>query len=139
MVDGMPCGLAVNALTSVSLDPAVILFCVAKAARTHDRLHVSRHAAVNILSHGQARIARRFATSGGDKFTSCDWRPGPHGSPVIEGVSAWLEVEIRSRTDAVTHTIFTGGVLAAEAAVVPPLVYLSPGLFDGAQMVEATK
>lgn len=136
MVDGVPYGLAVNAFVSVSLDPALILFCVAKTARTHDRLDRARHAVVNILSHRQGGIAKRFAKSGGNKFESCEWQPGPSGAPILAGVSAWLEAELMSKADAVTHTIFTGRVYEAEANGLP-LVYLAPGLFDGAQLTEA--
>lgn len=136
-VGGLPYGLAVNAFVSVSLDPALILFCVAKSARTHDRLDGACHAAVNILSHRQGGIAKRFAQSGGDKFESCEWRPGLSGAPILAGVSALLEVELMSKADAVTHTIFTARVHEAEANGLPPLVYLAPGLFDGAQLTEA--
>ena len=135
--DGVPYGLAVNAFASVSLDPAVVLFCVAKAAQTHVRLHAAEYATVNILSHRQRAIARRFARSGGDKFESCEWHAGPNGSPILAGVSAWLEVQVTSKADAVTHTVFTGRVHAARSSKLPPLVYLARGLFDGAQLIEA--
>ena len=135
--DGVPYGLAVNAFASVSPDPAVVLFCIAKSAQTHVRLHGAEYAAVNILSHRQCEIARRFAESGGDKFETCEWQAGPNGSPILAGVSAWLEVQLTSKTDALTHTVFTGRVHAAKSTRRPPLVYLAAGLFDGAQLIEA--
>jgi flavin reductase (DIM6/NTAB) family NADH-FMN oxidoreductase RutF len=138
MADGMPYGLAVNAFVSVSLDPAVVLFCVAKAAQTHAWLQDAEHAAVNILSHRQRAIATRFARSGGEKFDGLEWDAGPDGSPILAGVSAWLEVRITSKADALTHTVFTGEVQAAVSGDMPPLVYLAPGLFDGAQLIEAS-
>jgi len=137
-VDGNPHGLAVNAFSSVSLDPPVVLFCVAKTSRTHGHLYGAEWAAVNILSHRQLGVAKRFATSGVDKFESLGWSASPHGAPVLDGVSAWLEVELRLKIDASTHTIFTGQVHDATSAEVPPLVYLAPGLFDGARLTEAT-
>lgn len=137
MAEGVPHGLAVNAFASVSLDPAVVIFCVAKSAKTHVRLDAAEHAAVNILSHRQSALAKRFAQSGGDKFETCDWQAGSNGSPIITGVSAWLEVEIASKTDAVTHTVFTGHVQTAGSNNLPPLVYLARGLFDGARLIEA--
>ncbi|HJQ04624.1 MAG TPA: flavin reductase family protein [Nocardioides sp.] len=137
-VDGVPHGLAVNAFSSVSLDPPVVLFCVAKTSRTHAHLYGAEWAAVNILSHRQLGVAKQFATSGVDKFAGLDWTPGPHGAPVLDGASAWLEVELRLKIDASTHTIFTGQVHEATSAQLPPLVYLAPGLFDGARLTEAT-
>lgn len=136
-VDGAPHGLAVNAFSSVSLEPPVVLFCVAKSSRTHGHLYGADWAAVNILSHRQLGVAKRFATSGIDKFAGLGWTPSPHGAPVVDGVSAWLEVELRLKIDASTHTIFTGQVHNATSAGAPPLVYLAPGLFDGAQLTEA--
>lgn len=136
-VDGAPHGLAVNAFSSVSLEPPVVLFCVNKSSRTHGYLYGAEWAAVNILSHRQLGVAKRFASSGVDKFAGLDWTPGPHGAPLLDGASAWLEVELRLKIDASTHTIFTGQVHDAASADVPPLVYLAPGLFDGAQLTEA--
>jgi flavin reductase (DIM6/NTAB) family NADH-FMN oxidoreductase RutF len=137
-VDGEPYGLAVNAFTSVSLEPPVIMFCVAKKSQTHVHLDGAEHAAVNLLSHQQVAVARRFAQSGGDKFGGCEWHLGAHGSPLLDGVSAWLEVGLRAKADAGTHTIFTGDVHDAGSNELPPLVYLAPGLFDGSQLVEAS-
>lgn len=136
-VDGVPHGLAVNAFSSVSLEPPVVLFCVAKSSRTHGMLYGAEWAAVNILSHRQLAVAKRFATSGVDKFAGLPWTPSPHGAPVLDGASAWLEVELRLKIDASTHTIFTGQVHDATSSDTPPLVYLAPGLFDGAQLTAA--
>ena len=135
---GTPHGLAVNAFSSVSLVPPVVLFCVAKTSQTHAHLYAADYAAANILSHRQRAVAKRFATRGGDKFDGLNWNPGPQGSPVIEGVSAWFEIELTLKIDAGTHTIFTGNVHEADATGIPPLVYLAPGLFDGALLTEAT-
>jgi flavin reductase (DIM6/NTAB) family NADH-FMN oxidoreductase RutF len=137
-VDGLPQGLAVNAFSSVSLEPPVVLFCVAKTSRTHGFLYNAEWAAVNILSHRQLGVAKRFASSGVDKFEALPWSASPHGAPVLGGVSAWLEVELRLKIDASTHTIFTGQVHNAASAELPPLVYLAPGLFDGARLLAAT-
>lgn len=136
-IDGEPHGLAVNAFSSVSLEPPVVLFCVAKTSRTHARLYGAEWAAVNILSHRQLAVAKRFSSSAADKFESLSWSGSPHGAPVLDGVSAWLEVELRLKIDASTHTIFTGQVHNAMSAEVPPLVYLAPGLFDGARLTAA--
>jgi flavin reductase (DIM6/NTAB) family NADH-FMN oxidoreductase RutF len=136
-VDGVPYGLALNAFVSVSLEPAVVLFCVAKSSRTHVHLGNARHAAVNFLSHQQSEIAKRFSRSGGDKFKGFEWFAALKGSPVLAGVSAWIEVEFLTKADALTHTIFAAGVLEAMSTEVPPLVYLASGLFDGARLAAA--
>lgn len=133
-----PRGLAVNAFASISLDPPLILVCVAGRANTHERLFLSDHFAVNILAHDQQSVARRFATSGGDKFSDLEWREGTHGSPLLEGVAAWLEASIEKRIRAYTHTIFIGRVLDASFSDRPPLLYLGGRFFDGSCMTELT-
>lgn len=131
-----PRGLAVNAFSSISLDPPLILVCVAGRANTHDPLLVSDHFAVNILAHDQQHIARRFATSGGDKFSGIRWRAGTYGSPLLDGVAAWLEASTVKRIRAYTHTIFIGCVLDAWSCERPPLLYLGGRFFDGSCLNE---
>ena len=136
-VDGHPYGLAVNAFSSVSLTPPMVLVCVAETSRTHPHLISSGHLAVNILSHRQQATAARFARSGGEKFEGLDWFPGPHGSPILAGISVYVEIEVERRIPAYTHTIFIGRVVTSRSFGVPPLVYLGGGFFDGSALREA--
>jgi flavin reductase (DIM6/NTAB) family NADH-FMN oxidoreductase RutF len=135
--DGAPFGLAVNAFSSVSLEPPTVLVCVATAAQTHEHLYRGEHIGVNLLAHDQLDVARVFARSGGDKFASVAWAPGGSGVPVLDGVAAWLELAIEHRLAAGTHTIFLGRVIAAEASDRPSLVYQAGGFFDGGRLAPA--
>jgi len=132
-VDGAPRGLAVNAFASVSLTPPLVLVCVAATSNTHQHLFRSEHFAVNVLSVDQAAVVRRFASKDVDKFAGLDWHPGPFGSPLLAGTSAYLEAAARERIRASTHTVFVGEVVAAEAFDRPPLVYMAGGLYDAGQ------
>jgi flavin reductase (DIM6/NTAB) family NADH-FMN oxidoreductase RutF len=127
-------GLAVNAFSSVSLDPPLVLVCVAGSSATHAHLSASDRFAVNILAHDQARVARAFARSGGDKFEGIPWTTGPHGSPILDGVSAHIEVLTERRIPAFTHTIFIGRVLGSAVHDRPPLVYLGGTFYNGAAL-----
>jgi flavin reductase (DIM6/NTAB) family NADH-FMN oxidoreductase RutF len=129
-VDGIPYGLAVNAFSSVSLDPPAVLVCVAATSATYPRLLSTTALAVNILAYDQADVVQRFARSGGDKFAGLDWHPGPEGCPIIEGSSAHLELWVEHRLPAYTHTIFLGKVIGAAATERPPLVYLGGDLLN---------
>jgi flavin reductase (DIM6/NTAB) family NADH-FMN oxidoreductase RutF len=137
---GGPRGLAVNAFASLSVEPPLLLVCIARRAETHDFLFRGRGFAVNILASTQAAVARRFATSGGDKFADVEWAPGAHGAPILRDVSGYLEAETVSRAIAATHTVFVGRVLNARAFARPPLVYLDGTLYgaEGLQPAEPT-
>jgi flavin reductase (DIM6/NTAB) family NADH-FMN oxidoreductase RutF len=135
--DGKPYGLAVNAFSSLSLDPPLVLVCVASTSSTYPRLFDRDAIGINILAHDQAGVAATFARSGGDKFAGIEWRVGEHGAPVIAAVSAHLELRIETRIPAGTHTIFIGRVLDAAAADRPPLIYLGGSFYDGARLESA--
>ena len=72
------------------------------------------HLGVNVLGHGQHDVVSVFSSKDPDKFARIDWRPGPHGSPLITGSAAMLEAEIQERFQAKTHTIFVCRVRHAE-------------------------
>ena len=64
-----------------------------------------------------------FASKAADKFADVDWTPGRFGSPLLARSSAHMEVEIRERLQASTHTVFICRVVDAEVSDVPPIVY----------------
>lgn len=129
--DGTPRGLAVNAFSSVSLDPPTVMVAVQRTSSTHDCLFTANHLAINILSVGQLDVVNRFATKSADKFAGLAWEPGPFGSPLIAGSSAQMEVEIRERLQASTHTLFVCRVVHATVGEQAPMVYSAGSFFDG--------
>jgi flavin reductase (DIM6/NTAB) family NADH-FMN oxidoreductase RutF len=133
-LDDTPYGLAVNAFSSVSLEPPLVLVCVKTTAQTHDHLYRGEHIGINFLAHDQASVASVFATSGGDKFAELSWRAGTSGVPILDGVCAYLEIAIEQRLPAGTHTMFVGRVVEADATAHPPLVYFDGGFYDGARL-----
>lgn len=134
MHEGLPRGLAVNAFASVSLEPPVVMVCVAKQAATAPALHESDHIAINMLAADQTEVARRFAGSGGDKFAGLEWRPGTTGSPLLADVAAQLEAEIERRIPAYTHTIFLARLLSVTVYDRPPMIYLDGRFFNSAAL-----
>lgn len=126
-----PRGLAVNAFASISLDPPTVMICVQRTSSTHDCLYGTDHLAINILSTLQLDVVTTFAGKSPDKFAGLDWAPGPFGSPLIASSSARMEVEIRERLQASTHTVFICRVVHAETTDLPALVYSAGKFFDG--------
>jgi flavin reductase (DIM6/NTAB) family NADH-FMN oxidoreductase RutF len=133
--DGQPKGLAVNAFMSLSLDPPLIMVAVQRTSGTYPSLFSSEYFSVNILSAGQRDVVECFAKKGADKFAGLNWQPGPFGSPLLEGCAARVEVRIRERLQASTHTVFVGHVLLAESYDVPPLVYADGRFGSAADLV----
>ncbi|MGW3472563.1 flavin reductase family protein [Saccharopolyspora sp. NPDC000995] len=132
--DDTPRGLAVNAFSSISLEPPTVMVAVQHTSSTHDCLFRTDHLAINILSTAQLDVVNTFATKSADKFAGLDWRPGPHGSPLIERSAAQMEVEIRERLQASTHTVFICRVLHATVTDIPPMVYSAGRFFDGSAL-----
>jgi flavin reductase (DIM6/NTAB) family NADH-FMN oxidoreductase RutF len=111
-------GMTANAFSSVSLEPSLVLCCVARTARMHAAIIAARYFGVSILGGDQEELARYFADkrrpSGAAQFDAVDWRPGPStGAPLLSGALAWLECELVESYDGGDHSIFLGSVLSA--------------------------
>lgn len=131
MDDGKPRGLAVNAFASISLDPPTVMVAVQHTSSTHDCLFRARHLAINILSTDQLDVVNRFAVKSEDKFAELDWEPGPFGSPLVGRSAAAMEVEIRERLRASTHTVFMCRVVHAEVSERDAMIYSAGKFFHG--------
>ena len=126
--DGRPCGLTANAVTSLSLDPLLVLVCVEKNADTHDCIRRTRAFAVNILASEGERVARRFAAWEVDrKFDGLAYHAEQTGSPVLEDALAWIDCRVHTEYEGGDHTIFIGEVVAGDAVEGAPLLYYRGG------------
>ena len=126
-----PRGLAVNAFSSITLDPPTVMVAVQRTSSTHECLFRASHLAINILSVDQLDVVNRFAVKSDDKFAGLDWEAGPFGSPLIGRSGAQMEVEIRERLQASTHTLFVCRVVHATVSDRHPMVYSAGRFFDG--------
>jgi len=115
---GTPAGFAAQSFSSLSLDPPLIALCPAKTSTSWPKLRDSGSFCVNILAADQKHVCDLFAKSGIDKFAELDWRPGATGSPVLEGVLAYIDCELVAEHDAGDHTIAVGRV--RDMAVLKP-------------------
>ncbi len=109
-------GMTANALTSVSLEPPLVLVCVDKSADSHDIIERSGVFAVNILSREQEQLSVAFAIKEGEAAHRLD--DVPHhtratGAPVIDGSLAYLDCRVVERYSGGDHTIFLGEVVDA--------------------------
>ncbi len=106
-----PVGFTANSFTSVSLDPPLLLVCLAHGMRSFPLFEKTQRFAVNILADDQQEISSVFASRGADKFAQVGWRAGDTGSPLLEGVVAWFDCEVHERVLAGDHTILLGRIV----------------------------
>jgi flavin reductase (DIM6/NTAB) family NADH-FMN oxidoreductase RutF len=122
--DGVVRGLTASAFSSVSLDPRLCLVCVDNRSESIGAIRESETFVVNILASDQEEISRRFASKLPDKFDGIPFRPGPEtGSPILDGVLAWIECRVHSVAPGGDHTIFVGEILDGTANEGTPLIY----------------
>jgi flavin reductase (DIM6/NTAB) family NADH-FMN oxidoreductase RutF len=121
--EARPFGTTASAVTSLSLEPPMLLICMNKESETGRAVAASERFAVNILGEGQEDLAQRFARKGGDKFDSVPLIDGQWGEPLIEDALATLECRVVEQTVGGTHVVFFGEVEAASSRGGAPLAY----------------
>lgn len=121
---GKPYGLTVNSFTSVSLDPLLVLICVAQAAQGYAHFSVGRYFGVNILTKDQEELSNRFANREiVDRFENLPYHEGKTGVPLLPNSLAWLECRIIEAYPGGDHTIFLGAVEDAGVHQGAPLIF----------------
>lgn len=115
VVDGIDHAMTVNAFTSLSLDPTLVLFCPEKIARFHDVVTEAKTWAVSVLGEDSADVSRWFATRGRTIEGQLDGWPthrGPlTGAPILDGAIAALECRTHAVHEGGDHSIVIGEVL----------------------------
>ncbi|MCV9999381.1 flavin reductase family protein [Pararhizobium sp. YC-54] len=129
---GAPIGFTANSFTSVSLDPPLLLVCLAKTSRNYATLTAAKRFGVNILSEDQKDVSNTFARPVEDRFAAVDWRIGPHGSPVFADVAAWFDCATHDVVDAGDHVILIGRVEGFDNSGKTGLGYARGGYFTPA-------
>jgi 3-hydroxy-9,10-secoandrosta-1,3,5(10)-triene-9,17-dione monooxygenase reductase component len=111
MDQGTPVGLAANSFTSLSLDPPLVLFCIANSSTTWPRIEASKKFAVNVLGEDHQDLCRLFAQRGADRFEHAGWHQGVSGSPVLDDAIAYIDCEIEAQYPGGDHQIVVGRVI----------------------------
>jgi flavin reductase (DIM6/NTAB) family NADH-FMN oxidoreductase RutF len=129
---GEPLGFTANSFTSVSLDPPLLLVCLARTSRNLAAMTTTAGFAVNILAEEQKDVSNTFARPVEDRFAAVQWRRGPFGSPVFAEVAAWFDCSMHQVVDAGDHVILIGRIEAFENSGLPGLGYARGGYFSPA-------
>ncbi|MCZ7909227.1 flavin reductase family protein [Agrobacterium leguminum] len=124
-----PVGFTANSFTSVSLDPPLLLICLARTSRNFATMTGAKNFAVNILSEGQKDLSNTFARPVEDRFAAAIWSDAPAGSPVFTDVAAWFECSMQEVIEAGDHVILLGRIDAFENSGLNGLGYARGGYF----------
>jgi flavin reductase (DIM6/NTAB) family NADH-FMN oxidoreductase RutF len=121
--DGKPAGMTASAVSSVSLDPVLLLVCINHTLPTHVAIESSRRFVVNVLGEGQQELALHFARRSPDKFAGVTLKENVD-LPVLADSIAYFVCDVHERFTGGDHSIFLG--LVRECGTTPgkrPLVY----------------
>ena len=129
-------GLTANSVTSLSLEPPLVLFAVDKNASSHKAFQETRCFAMNILSAEQQAISNRFATPGPKDFSDLDIRTAETGAPIIAGGLGWVDCKLTEILPGGDHDIFIGEIVAGELRSGNPLLYFAGKYRDIAPLDE---
>ena len=122
-----PVGMAASSFTSVSMDPAFVLFCAATSSSTWPRIQAAGAYCVNVLASDQERVSRQFSSKG-DKYANVSWHVGASGSPVFDDALAWIDCKIHAIHEAGDHVIVVGAVVGLGSSDAEgPLAYYRGG------------
>lgn len=121
---GDPVGLTANSFTSVSLDPPLVLVCLAKTVRSLPAFQSNPAFAINILHTGQQPVSNLFASKGQDRFANLEWEVWSHDVPIIPSSLASFECKRVNEIEQGDHIILVGEVVRARyEARKDPLLY----------------
>ena len=128
-------GLTASAVTSLTLEPPMLLVCINKNTGTQAVISRTRTFGVNILGQEQAHLAYQFAKPQSDKFQGVDVSYGGLGVPLLTDALARIECRVAADVEAGTHKVFLAEVDSADTSTGAPLTYFR-GTFGRFEMVQ---
>lgn len=117
-----PMGFTANSFSSLSLDPALVLWSPAKSSQRYPHFAAARHYAIHVLGQTHADWPARFSRSG-PGFDGLDWQPNAEGVPVLPGTIARFDCAQHATHDGGDHLIIVGQVLRLALEDGEPLVF----------------
>jgi flavin reductase (DIM6/NTAB) family NADH-FMN oxidoreductase RutF/DNA-binding GntR family transcriptional regulator len=116
-------GATASAMSSLSLEPPMLLVCLNTRSSTQEAIHASGRLGVNILDENQGVVAERFASRGANKFAEINVERGEGGVPLLADALAYCECQVAESVVAGTHRVFLSNVIRAVAREGSPLTY----------------
>jgi 3-hydroxy-9,10-secoandrosta-1,3,5(10)-triene-9,17-dione monooxygenase reductase component len=123
--DGTRIGLTANSFNSLSLEPPMVLWALAKSSRSLPAFEAAGYFAVHILAADQRALSDRFARRAAEKFADLEVDEGHGGIPLLRGCSARFQCRTAYQYEGGDHVIFVGEVVAFDHSDRPALAYQS--------------
>jgi flavin reductase (DIM6/NTAB) family NADH-FMN oxidoreductase RutF len=117
-----PLGMTANSVTSVSIDPPLILWCPARSSARFPAFAAADHYAIHVLAADQLALCQRFSRSG-DDFSGLEIGETPYGLPALPDCLARFDCRAEARHDGGDHAILLGRILRAEMREGDPLLF----------------
>ena len=121
--DGAPCGITANSFSSVSLDPPLVLWNIAKVSNSLGAYLDAKHFAIHVLRANQQSFAEHFARTDHTVYNGIDYVISSDNVPILPDVLARFDCATEAIHDAGDHYIIIGRVLAHVAGDGSPLLF----------------
>ncbi len=116
-------GMTANGITSLSLDPPLVLLAVQKEGASHGKFREGACFALNILTVQQRELSDRFAFQGPKDFSGLDFTTAETGAPILPDTLGWVDCRVTQVLDGGDHDIFIGEIVAGGVGSGEPLLY----------------
>ncbi len=123
--DGRPCGITANSFSSVSLDPPLVLWNIAKVSNSLQAFLEAEFFAIHVLGASQQHMAEHFAETDHTRYNGIEHTISDQKVPVIPGVLARFDCRTREIHEGGDHYIIIGEVEAHTAADGEPLLFFA--------------
>jgi flavin reductase ActVB len=116
-------GFTATSFCAVSMDPPLILVCLAATAECHPTFTAAPRWVVHIITDEHTELAKQFATRGADKFAHPGFTVNDHGLPTLAGATVTLDCSTHALHSAGDHTILLGRVDNTQITDGSPALY----------------
>lgn len=125
--DRQPVGMTCNSFASLSLEPPLVQWSIARTSRNYAAMCAAKHFAVHVLDAAQRDLCRKFSSKDHDRFEDVEIETGLHDLPLLTRYHARFECETYAQHEAGDHTIIIGRVLRLCEQEGEPLIFYRGG------------
>lgn len=123
ILDGNTWGMTANAVSSLSLDPSLVLLAVVRSSQSREIFTQAGCFALNILGAEQEELSNRFAFAGPKDFSGLETRTAVTGAPILAEALAWVDCRVADVVQGGDHDLFFGEIVAGDFRDGAPLLY----------------